>query len=58
VGSDLTALLKTYSRYDVLEYSWTKGEIPRSIVVAAWNEQQQGVDHSTLIHAGHPFHNR
>ncbi len=58
VSRDVGALLKTYSRYDVLEYRWTKGEKPRSIVIATWNEQQKGLDHASLIHSGHPLHDR
>lgn len=58
VSRDVAALLRTYSRYDVLEYCWPRGERPKSIVVATWNEQQQAVEHATLLHSGHPFHDR
>lgn len=58
VSSDVGALLKTYSRYDVLEYSWPKGEKARSIVVGTWNEQHKSLDHASLIHSGHPLHDR
>lgn len=58
VSSDVASLLKTYSRLDVLEYNWPKGELPHSIVVATWNEQRKGIDYDSLIHAGHPLHQR
>lgn len=56
VSSDVGALLKTYSRYDILEYSWPKGKKAWSIVVATWNEQHKSLDYSTLLHSGHPLH--
>jgi hypothetical protein len=58
VSSDVMALLKTYGRYDILEYSWPKGERAKSIVVGTWSEQQQGLDYASLIHSGHPLHDR
>ncbi len=58
VSSDVAALLKTYSRYDVLEYDWPKGQTARSIVVGTWSEQRHSPDRAALIHADHPLHNR
>lgn len=58
VSSDVGTLLKTYSRYDILEYSWVKGERPRSIVVATWNEQQKSLDHASLLSSGNSLHDR
>jgi len=58
VSSDVTSLLKTYNRYDILEYNWPKGKMAQSIVVGTWNERHQNIDRSSLIHTGHPLHNR
>lgn len=58
VSSNVSALFKTYRRYDVLEYSWERGEQARSIVVATWSEQQRSLDYPSLIHSGHPLHDR
>jgi hypothetical protein len=58
ISSEVGALLKTYSRYDILEYHWAKGERARSIVVATWNKQQKGLDHGSLLHSGNPLHDR
>src|SRR5574341_339111 len=30
VSSDVASLLRTYSRYDILQYDWPKGLIPRT----------------------------
>jgi hypothetical protein len=56
ISSDLSSLLVTYSRHDILQYHWPRKEIPRSIVVASWDTKRKSLDYASIIPKGHPFH--
>lgn len=58
ISSEVSGLLRTYRRLDILEYAWPKGERPRSIVVGTWDELGKNLSHASLIHNGHPYHDR
>lgn len=56
ISGHVASLLQTYSRYDILQYEWPKGETPRSIMVATWNQSRLGIDYTSMLPPGHPFH--
>lgn len=54
ISSEVSALLRTYGRSEILEYDWPKGETPRSICIAKWDQRKQDIDYATLLPSG--FH--
>ena len=52
MSSDVSTLLVTYNRQDVLDYEYPRGKQARSIYVASWLKAQQHIDYSNIIPAG------
>ncbi len=52
IGSTLKSLITRYDRTDILEYYWPKGEIPRRIIVAQWDENSRGIDSNNVLPPG------
>lgn len=48
-SSALISLLREYRRYDVLEYWWEKGKVPRRIIAAQWDINARNIDRSNII---------
>lgn len=53
ISSEVSALLSTYGRNDILEYDWPKGKVPRSICVATWDQVRQDIDYASLLPSGY-----
>lgn len=53
ISSEVSALLRTYSRSDILEYDWPKGKLARSICVATWDQSRQDIDYASLLPSGY-----
>ena len=49
ISREVSSLLRTYSRNEILEYDWPKGKVPRSICVAKWSQSKQSIDYATLL---------
>ncbi len=50
-SDSLLALLVTFGRIDVLEYYQESGTLPRSVVVARWDEFARSIDYGAMITA-------
>lgn len=48
-SDSLRSLLVTFNRLDVLEYYKRAGQLPRSIVVARWDEVSSSIDSGSII---------
>ena len=48
-SDSLRSLLVTYNRMDVLQYHKSAGKLPRSIVVARWDEISGSLDNNSII---------
>lgn len=53
VSSEVSSLLRTYGRTEILEYDWTKGQVPRSICIARWDRRRQDIDYATILPPGY-----
>jgi hypothetical protein len=52
IGGTLKSLITNYDRTDILEYFWPKGENPRSIIIARWDENIRGIDSNNVLPPG------
>lgn len=53
VSGEMSSLLRTYGRTEILEYDWTDGQVPRSICIAKWDQRKQDIDYATLLPSGY-----
>lgn len=53
ISSEVSTLLRTYGRSDILEYGWPKGKVARSICVATWDQGRQDIDYASLLPSGY-----
>lgn len=52
MSSDVSTLLETYNRQDVLEYDYPTGQLAKSVFVATWSKSQRSIDYSNVIPRG------
>lgn len=51
-GDALRSLVLRYDRPDILEYEWPKGSLPRTVIVAKWDQKSLAVDPSSVLPPG------
>jgi hypothetical protein len=52
IGGSVNNLITIYDRSDILEYQWTKGEIPKSIIIAKWDISSNCIDSNLVLPPG------
>ena len=52
IGGGVQSLITRYDRSDILEYQWVKGELPKRIIIAKWDNNLKNIDSNSVLPPG------